>query len=212
MKYKIITNSSNILRNEFLSIIENPTSAKDWLNAFDEAEFVICLTTSNQLSKSYEYAIEAKHIYENKHKNYKVLVIDSYSCGPEIHLLTQKVSELIHSNKTYIEIRNTIMDYRQKTHLFFIQRSKLGFHILGKANYDGNLISIKKCMSLKHLYKEIASAGYQGGRFIVSHTGNIKLAQKIKKHFENDIIEITEMDFLCSSLLKKDGILLGFEV
>ena len=179
---------------------------------FNDAQFVICVTVSNRLSKSYEYAIEAKRIYENNHENSKVLVIDSYSCGPEIQLLTHKLSDLINLNKTYVEIRNAIMDYRQKTHLYFIQKTKFGLHILGKANYDGNLISIKKCFSLKHLYKEIKSSGYQGGRFIVSHSKNLKLANKIKQHFENDLIEITETDILCSALLKKGGILLGFEV
>ena len=211
MKYKIITNSSYNLSNETITVLNETTSSQSWLNHFEEAELVICITMSHSLTNNYTYAMEAKKIYEQQHPNRKVLVVDSYSCGPEIQLITQKLTELVHSNKTYIEVRNTIMDYRQKTRLFFVQCTKFGY-VLGKANYDGNLITIKKCFSLKHLYNEIKSAGYQGGRFIVSHTENFNLAQKIKRYLNNDLIQITENDIFCSSLIKKGGILLGFEV
>ena len=211
MKYKIITDLSYNLNNDTITVLNDITSSQSWLNHFEEAELVICVTMSHSLTDNYTYAMEAKKIYEQQYPNYKVLVVDSYSCGPEVQLITQKLSELVNSNKTYIEIRNTIMDYRQKTRLFFVQPSTFGY-LLGKANYDGNLITIKKCLSLKYLYDEIKSAGYQGGRFIVSHTKNFKLAKKIKHHLNNDLIQITENDFLYSSLLKKGGILLGFEV
>ena len=59
----------------------------DWLEAFDGADEVYCVTITSGLSGSYNSACVAKQMYESENEGKKVCVIDSLSAGPELVLI-----------------------------------------------------------------------------------------------------------------------------
>ena len=215
------------------------TTTNDWLNAFGDADIIFGVTFTSHLSNSFECARAAKQIYEKQHPNKKVFIIDSLSTGPQVQLLISKLNTLIKLGKSYQEIRNTIMDYKEKTRLLFFSNNldhlgnngrinlaiakkatSLGYKILGKANFEGSLVSTHMCLghknTFKKLIKEIQATGYKGGNLIISHTHNEstvnKLCAFLKETFGNIQIEVVNNTALCSCYIKNGGIFIGYEI
>jgi len=250
---KIITTNNEYTDSEKLNIeamLEEIKASKDsnaklattkeaWLDAFGDADFIFGVTFTSHLSNSFEVAREAKAIYEKQNPLKKVFILDSLSAGPEIQLIISKIEELIKLKKSYTEIRNSIMDYRQRTRLMFTlptietitnysrinpaiakHASSLGYRILGKASFEGNFISTRICHGQKNTFKklieEIKSSGYRGGRLVISHTDNEKSALNLKalltEAFGNVQIDIMKNGGLCSYYTKMGGIFVGYEI
>ena len=86
-------------------------NTEDWLSAFDDAEYVFCVTMTSKLSGTYNSAMLAKKQYEKRHPGRCVYVIDSLSTGPEMALIIFKLEELITSGKEYDDIVDNITEY-----------------------------------------------------------------------------------------------------
>lgn len=95
----------------------------DWLEAFDEAEYVFCVTITSGLSGSYNSACMAKEEYEEAHPGRKVFVIDSLSTGPEMGLIIDKLEELVIEGLEFEKICDTIKSYQKHTGLLFMLES-----------------------------------------------------------------------------------------
>lgn len=241
---KVYTDTAELDITAMLNDIENSqftlsTTTQAWLDAFEDADIIFGVTFTSHLSNSFETAREAKKIYEQNHPSKKVLIIDSLSAGPQVQLIISKLKELISLKKSYQEIRNTIMDYKQRTRLVFLSKelnylppygrinpaiakraTSLGYSFFGKANFEGKFISTHMFLgrknSFKKLIKEIQDTGYKGGKLIISHTQNDKNVKKLceilNQTFENIHVEIIKNSGLCSCYMKKSGILIGFEI
>ena len=68
----------------------------DWLEAFDGADEVYCVTITSGLSGSYNAAEIAARTYVEQHPERKVHVFDSLSTGPEMALIAEKIRERGH--------------------------------------------------------------------------------------------------------------------
>ena len=69
----------------------------DWLEAFGDADDIVCVTITSGLSGSYNSACSAKQIYEAEHDGRRVFVLDTLSAGPEMTLAVMKLREYIES-------------------------------------------------------------------------------------------------------------------
>ena len=94
-------------------------SPHEWENAFGDADVVFCITVTSSLSGTYNSAVIAKDIYEQNHAGRKVYVLDSLSTGPEIALFIEKIAELIKAGFAPDDIYKTLLEYKDKTHLYF---------------------------------------------------------------------------------------------
>ena len=94
-------------------------SPHEWENAFGDADVVFCITITSSLSGTYNSAVIAKDIYEQNHTGRKVYVLDSLSTGPEIALFIEKIAELIKAGFAPDDIYKTLLEYKDKTHLYF---------------------------------------------------------------------------------------------
>ena len=94
-------------------------SPHEWENAFGDADVVFCITITSSLSGTYNSAVIAKDIYEHNHTGRKVYVLDSLSTGPEIALFIEKIAELIKAGFAPDDIYKTLLEYKDKTHLYF---------------------------------------------------------------------------------------------
>lgn len=210
----------------------------DWLDAFGDADDIICVTITSALSGSYNSACTAKELYEAENEGKRVFVLDTLSAGPEITLIVRKLEELVKSGMAYERVCDKIREYAKRTGLVFMLKSlknfaangrvsplvaKLvgfaGICIVGKASNEGTLEPTHKCRgenrSLETLINDLKELGLKNGKVSIGHCQNEgaanKLKQMIESTFEKVQVEIHKLRGLCSFYAEKGGLLVGFE-
>lgn len=210
----------------------------DWLDAFGDADDIICVTITSALSGSYNSACTAKELYEAENEGKRVFVLDTLSAGPEITLVVRKLEELVKSGMAYEGVCEKIQEYTKRTGLVFMLKSlknfaangrvsplvaKLvgfaGICIVGKASDEGTLEPTHKCRgenrSLETLINDLKELGLKTGKVSIGHCQNegaaTKLKQMIESTFEKAQVEIHKLRGLCSFYAEKGGLLVGFE-
>ena len=210
----------------------------DWLDAFGDADDIICVTITSALSGSYNSACTAKELYEAENEGKRVFVLDTLSAGPEITLVVRKLEELVKSGMAYEGVCEKIQEYTKRTGLVFMLKSlknfaangrvsplvaKLvgfaGICIVGKASDEGTLEPTHKCRgenrSLETLISDLKELGLKNGNVSIGHCQNegaaTKLKQMIESTFEKAQVEIHKLRGLCSFYAEKGGLLVGFE-
>lgn len=210
----------------------------DWMNAFDGADEVYCVTITSNLSGSYNAACQAAREYEQTNPGRRVHVVDTLSAGPEEKLIVEKLHELISAGKTFDEVRTAIAEYLKRTKLLFMLESMknlanngrvsplvakaaglLGIRVVGKASDHGTLEPLDKCRgerkALQTIINRMKELGHRGGKVRISHCCNENAAQSLKEmiieEFKNVKVEIYRCRGLCSFYAEKGGLLLGFE-
>ena len=210
----------------------------DWLDAFGDADDIICVTITSALSGSYNSACTAKELYEAENEGKRVFVLDTLSAGPEITLIVRKLEELVKSGMAYEGVCDKIQEYTKRTGLVFMLKSlknfaangrvsplvaKLvgfaGICIVGKASNEGTLEPTHKCRgenrSLETLINDLKELGLKNGKVSIGHCQNegaaTKLKQMIESTFEKVQVETHKLRGLCSFYAEKGGLLVGFE-
>ena len=211
---------------------------EDWLKTFGDSENIFCVTITGTLSGSYNSAAIAKNIYQEKHPDRKVFVINSLSAGPELRLIIEKLKELILAGNSFDEICEKITEYMNQTGLLFMLESMknlanngrvspliakaaglLGIRVVGKASDKGDLQQLNKCKgqekALNCIVEKIAKSGCRNGKVFIAHCFNSTAAEKLKKKFYIQLphakVEIYHCAGLCSFYAEKGGLLVGFE-
>lgn len=210
----------------------------DWLQAFEDAEYVFCVTLTSTLSGSYASAQMAKQEYEENFPSRHVYIIDSLSAGPEMALILEKLQELLLSDREPEDIYRAIEDYTRHTHLLFSLESLsnlakngrispaaaklaglLGIRVVGQASVKGELQPLAKCRgersAISCIVKQMKELHYCGGRVRIAHNGNEKAARKLARElwheFPDSNIEIGATGALCSYYAEKGGLMIGLE-
>ena len=211
---------------------------QDWLDAFGDAQRVVCVTITSALSGSYNSACVAKNIYESEHPDRRVFVLDTLSAGPEISLIVRKLTELAASGADFDSVCERIVEYSRSTGLIFMLKSLKNFAnngrispivakivgiagicIAGRASTEGKLDPAHKCRgearALETLLSDLGELGFTGGRVSIGHCNNESAAQKLRAMIENKYegveIEIHHMRGLCCFYAEMGGLLVGFE-
>ena len=210
----------------------------DWLDAFGDADDIICVTITSALSGSYNSACTAKELYEAENEGKRVFVLDTLSAGPEITLIVRKLEALVKSGMAYEGVCDKIQEYTKRTGLVFMLKSlknfaangrvsplvaKLvgfaGICIVGKASDEGTLEPTHKCRgenrSLETLINDLKELGLKNGKVSIGHCQNegaaTNLKQMIESTFEKVQVETHKLRGLCSCYAEKRGLLVGFE-
>lgn len=213
-------------------------SVGSWLDCYEGYDEVFVVTLTGAMSGTYNSAMTAKGIYEEKNENVKVHVFDSLSTGPEMRLLIEKLKEMIEEDLTFEEIVEKGQDYLNHTRLFFALKSLHNFAMNGRvskavasaigvlnisifatASEEGTIQQISKCRGekkvVKSMIEHLENAGYHGGKVRISHADNLKLAHnvrdKILELYPNADIIVYPMGGLCTYYAEKGGLLVGCE-
>lgn len=213
-------------------------NVEDWISAFGDSEYIICITITSKLSGSYNSAMIAKKQYEEKYSGRRVLVFDSLSTGPEMALLIYKIEELILKGLSFNEIVSELKDYSSKTGLLFMLESMknlanngrvsplvakiagvLGIRVVGKASDAGELEILHKYRgekkALAAIVEYLKQQGVSKGKVSITHCINPKTAEALKNVLKENIpdveIEIRTTGGLCSFYAEKGGLLIGYE-
>ena len=210
----------------------------DWLDAFGDADDIICVTITSALSGSYNSACVAKQIYEAENEGKRVFVLDTLSAGPEITLIVKKLEEYQKNGMDYDTVCGRIKAYIKQTGLVFMLKSLnnfanngrvsplvariagfAGICIVGKASDEGTLEPTHKCRgearSIETIIKDLSAMGLKNGKVSIAHCQNeegaLKLKNLIAEKFKNAQVEIHKLRGLCSFYAEKGGFLVGFE-
>lgn len=213
-------------------------SAGDFLEAFDEAENVFCVTITSNLSGCYNAAMVAKEEYETAHPDRKVFVLDSLSTGPQMVLAVEEFVRQMQSGADFDQACQRVREYYQNTRLLFALGSLnnlarngrvnpavakvagvLGIRVVGRASDVGTLEPLSKCRGEKRSIQEMRNLmeklGYHGGRVRISHCQNEAGANALR-----DLILETwpQAEITCymarglvSYYAEDQGLLMGFE-
>ena len=209
-----------------------------YMKAFEDADNILVITITGGLSGSQNSAQIAKSLFLEQHPDVNIHVIDSLSAGGEMDLLVLKMQELIQSDLSFDDVVEQIDAYRAKTKLLFalakvdnlVKNGRLNkvvgkvvgllnIRIVGEASAEGKLDVLHKVKgqkkSVSTLYKEMVTAGYQGGRVMVAHCRNEKIGQQLKDLIAEDYpqadVEVIATSGLCSFYAEEGGILMGYE-
>ena len=212
-------------------------NAEDFLKAFGEAEEIICITITGNLSGSYNCACAAKKQYEASYPDRRVEVVDSLTAGPEVALMAEKVAELYASHHSFEEIVEALRGY--KTELLFVLEAMknlsnngrvsrsaatmaglLGIRAVGRASDEGTLELLTKSRgTLKtttHVLDYLKQYGFKGGKLRIHHCFNEDyartLSEAIVQAFPSAKITLHPTRGLCSFYAERGGLLMGFEV
>lgn len=249
---KIITNEKEYIDDYALSVTEmiddlkkykGPSKSScpntdEWLNAFEDYDCIFCVTITSNLSGSYNSARLALNEYLQANPNRKGFVIDTLSVGPESVLIIEELCRLIVDGLTFEEIKEKIIQYKNRTHLIFCLESMrnlanngrvspavakiaglLGIRIVGKASLNGTLEIIDKARGSEKAHtsiiKNMQKTGFCGGKVHVHHCENPTAAQRLAKSltdlFPNTKITIRQTKALCSFYAESGGMLIGYE-
>ena len=210
----------------------------DWLDAFDDADEVFCVTITSGLSGSYNAACAAKQMYESEHAGKRVHVINSLSAGAELMLIIEQLEDWIGQDLSFDEICQQIEAYKETTGLVFMLESLrnlaangrvspavakiagvLGIRVVGKASLQGTLEPISKCRgeakALSSIVSHMEKEGLSAGKVRIAHCQNEAAAQELRKkiaeQFPSADIRIHGCRGLCSYYAEKGGLLVGYE-
>ena len=210
----------------------------DWLAAYEGAEQVFVITITGTLSGSYNAALLAGEEYKAEHPDVRVFVLDSLSAGPELHLLAERLQQLIASGMEFDAICEAILAYHQHTHLLFSLESlanlarngrvkpavaavarMLGIRVIGQASEGGELDVLCKTRgehgALERIVLEMKDHGFTNGRVHIAHCGNPEAAKRLKLMihavFDGAQVDVGECGGLCSYYAELGGLMVGYE-
>ena len=207
------------------------------MEAFDNADEVLGVAITSQLSGCYNASQVAAAHYIEENPDAKVFILDSLSTGPEMHLILEKYKELLDAGKSFEEVCEEVKEYHKHTNLMFSLESlnnlarngrvshvvaaavgMLGIRIVGRAE-NGQLEPMHKCRgekkALQQIYKSMKELGYSGGKVRISHSYNENAAEKlaalIKADYPQCDLTIGLNGGLCCFYAEEGGVLVGFE-
>ncbi|WEV36265.1 DegV family protein [Lactobacillus sp. ESL0677] len=213
-------------------------SINEWLEALEGSNRAVLMTITSGLSGSFSSAFQAKEMYEKKHPNSHVIVVDSRSAGPEMSVILNEIKRLINGKLRFVDLEQKISEYKTHTHLLFILQSlhnlslngrvspavakvarMLKIDLVGTASEEGKLEPLAKVRGMKRALKEVikrmTEMKYQGGQVIIDHCKNEKdakiLKEKIIELYPQAQVIIRSMKGLCTFYAEKGGLMIGFE-
>ncbi|MDD6202653.1 MAG: DegV family protein, partial [Lachnospiraceae bacterium] len=116
----LVDNEQLDIVNLLTMIAQSPTCPKSscpspqaFLDSFEtEAERIYVVTISSKLSGSYNSAVLAKNMYEEKNSDKKIFVIDSESASCGESQIALRAMELEEQGKSFEEITKELEEYR----------------------------------------------------------------------------------------------------
>lgn len=210
-------------------------SPSDFLENYQNAEHVICITISKKLSGSFNSACVARDMSENKDN---IFVIDSKLTAGAMRLLVDKAYELCKKDIDFDEIKAELTKYRDSIQLLFVldkfdnlvrngRMSKVTAFIAQLAAIkplcygdDGEIKIKEKIRTFKGVLKRLVhNIGVmcpvtKGRTCVISHTDNkesaLFLKTLIEQEYEFDKIILDDNRGLCSFYALRGGLIVSF--
>ena len=212
-------------------------SPQAWLEQFEKAEQSIALTISSNLSGSYNSAMTAKQMAQERAPKKKIAVLDSLSTGPEVTLCVEKIRALIEAGEEFSSVVEKAQAQLRETRIAFalcsfhnlvkngrmsrlagVLARRLNMWGIGIGSEEGT-IAIKgkvrgSAKAIALLVQDMKERGFRGGRVIITHCQNLELAQKLQSKilelWQSAKVSIMPTRGLCSYYAERNGLIVGY--
>ena len=212
-------------------------SPQAWLEQFEKAEQSIALTISSNLSGSYNSAMTAKQMAQERAPEKKIAVLDSLSTGPEVTLCVEKIRALIEAGEEFSSVVEKAQAQLKETRIAFalcsfhnlvkngrmsrlagVLARRLNMWGIGIGSEEGT-IAIKgkvrgSAKAIALLVQDMKERGFRGGRVIITHCQNLELAQKLQSKilelWQSAKVSIMPTRGLCSYYAERNGLIVGY--
>lgn len=212
-------------------------SPDTWYQIFKEADNVIAITISANLSGSYNSAITAREMILQKCPEKNIYVLNSRSAGSVLAMYAELCLDMIAEGKEFDQIvadveafakeRNTVFALASFSNLVKNGRvsklsgfiaGKLGIWGIGVASEIGTIIVKAKTRGIGRVLSafitDMKENGFRGGYVIISHCQNLELATKLKERihelWENTKVKILPTGGLCSYYAERQGMIVAY--
>ena len=213
-------------------------NVQEWIDAFGGADEVYAVTISRNLSGSYNSAKQAAETYMDENPGKKAYVFDSFSAGPEMAMMAEKIAEYAAAGCDFDTVVEKVEAYQNQVHTLFSLESLtnlarngrvnpavakiagvLGIRVLGDAQ-TGQIVPIHKVRGHKKAMQTIVEmmegyGFYDGATIRVAHcyaqeqTNDLKALVLAKWPNANFVTEPTTA--LCSFYAEEGGLMIGIE-
>ena len=210
----------------------------EWLEAFEDAEEIFCVTISKNLSGSYNASIQAGQAYMDEHPGRKVFTFDSLAVGPEMAMIIDKIRACDEAGMSYADTITTVLEYHNHLHTLFCLESMMnrarngrvsmakakiagmmGIRVAGSA-VGGQVTPAHKPRGAKKatetLVEMIRERGFRDGSTLrIAHCFSEEAASALQKgvleQFPNAKFILEPTTALCSFYAEEGGLIIGFE-
>jgi DegV family protein with EDD domain len=207
-----------------------------WLAAYGDADEIYVLTITGKMSGSYNTAQQAAAIYLESHPAAKIQVFDSLSAGPAMHLMAEKLAELINSGLSFDRVVMALNEFMSQVELIFALGSLdnlaangrispvlakvahlMNLRVIGTAD-QGSFKMLTKARGPKKccqaMISQMEQKGYQGGAVRIDHVQNRAAAEQFQQlllaEYPHANVVIGECRGLCSFYAEQGGLMIGF--
>ena len=213
-------------------------NVQEWLDAFGGADEVYAVTISRNLSGSYNSAKQAAETYMDENPGKKAYVFDSFSAGPEMAMMAEKIAEYAAAGCDFDTVVEKVEAYQNQVHTLFGLESLthlarngrvnpavakiagvLGIRVIGDANH-GQITPIHKVRghkkAMQTLVEMMEERGFYDGAlirvaacFAQSQAEDLKALVLAK--WPNARFVIEQTGGLCSFYAEVGGLMIGLE-
>ena len=213
-------------------------NVQEWLDAFEGADAVFCVTISKNLSGSFNSAQKAVAVFLEENPGKRAYVFDSLAAGPQQAMVVDKIAQLIGEGNDFDAIVENTQDYHNHTHILFrLQRltnlarngrinpavakiaGVLGIRVIGDAK-GGQITPAHKPRGDKKaipmLVEMMKERGcYDGALLRIAHCFGeepaLLLRDAVLAEFPNTRFQLEPTTALCSFYAEEGGLMIGFE-
>ena len=219
---------------EFLKkVAECPTCPRSscpspdrYKQSFDcDADHIYVVTLSANLSGSHNSAVLGKNLYEEKHKDKKIHVVDSRSASCGEAQITLKAMELEEQGLSLEEIVKRLEDFRDEMNTYFVLNnletlrkngrltgvkalvaSTLNIKPVMGATAEGTIIQLGQAIGFKKALQKLADTVVQGTKnpqkkcLMITHCNNPAKAESVRQMI------LEKVQFADSRILDTAGI------
>lgn len=146
---------------------------ESYMNLFECEGDVYVVTLSSNLSGSYNSAELAKRLYLEEHADKNILVIDSCSASVGQTIMVMKIQELVAEGKTFEEVSEAILKYRDEVQTKFVLES------LETLRKNGRLSNLKAFLATALNIKPVMGSTPDGQIIKLEQSRGINKALKL---------------------------------
>ena len=213
-------------------------NVQEWMDCFEDADAVFCVTISKNLSGSFNSAKQAVETFLEENPGKKGFVFDSLAAGPQQAMLTDKIAQLIEEGNDFETIVEKALDYHNHTHIIFrlenltnLARNgrvnpavakivgALGIRVIGDVK-AGLITPTDKVRGDKKtipaLVEMMKARGFRDGNILrIAHCYGeepaLMLRDAVLAEFPNTRFTLEPTRALCSFYAEAGGLMIGFE-
>lgn len=213
-------------------------SPEEWAERFLQADQIIAMTISSNLSGSYNAAVAAREMVLEEHPEKKIFILDTLSCAGALASAAALANRMIGEGASFEEICQALTEFSEEGHILFALASfdnlakngrvskvvgfiagRLNMRVLGKRTSDGKIDFFFKTRGeprvLARILEQMDHDGYEGTRpVVISHCNNDNaatlLTHGIHTKWPEAEILVVPCGGLCSFYAQEQGIIITY--